>query len=344
MSKRRLLLADDSPTIQKVVNLTFADEGIDVISVSDGNAAIESISETPPDIVLADVHMPGLNGYEVCDRIRHNESTKDLPVVLLVGSFEPFDDGEAARVGANAHLTKPFQSIRALVDQVSQLIDESAGAPADEPKPEGGEPETEAASHGSGPDTSDIDNLYTASFAETIEIPADEDLPADYLDAGMDDEIIETSYVGNREQSVQSDADPLQIFADGTAAEEPERAPSGEAENHETELSVVEEKAAGASSPFSEIAETESASRAPLPSAAEQNGPSVSTDAGRSENRPFEDLELLELPPTETADMLEFTTEQRAAESGSKTRVVSISPELMAVIVQKVVDRLSEKG
>lgn len=343
MSKRRLLLADDSPTIQKVINLTFADEGIDVISVSDGNAAIASISETRPDVVLADVHMPGLNGYEVCDRIRNNDSTKDLPVVLLVGSFEPFDEGEAARVGANAHLTKPFQSIRALVDQVSQLIRESTGAPADEPEPEGGAPETEGSSHGSGPDTSDIDNLYTASFAETIEIPPEEEIPADYVDAGMDDEIIETSYAADRDPDITSDADPLQIFAEKAVAEGTSPISNSEPGTHETELSLAYGETAGEHSPFDEVAETETAPSAPLPSAAEQNAPRVSMDMGKADSRPFDDLELLELPPTETADIVELTTEQLAAESGSKTRVVSISPELMAVIVQKVVDKLSEK-
>ena len=103
MSKRTLLLADDSVTIQKVVNLTFADEGIDVVTVGDGDSAMQKISELSPDVVLADVHMPGLSGYQICEIVRGNPDTRNLPVVLLVGSFEPFDEGEAARVGANAY-------------------------------------------------------------------------------------------------------------------------------------------------------------------------------------------------------------------------------------------------
>ena len=123
MSRRKLLLADDSITIQKVVNLTFADEGIDVVAVGDGEAALAQLSSDTPDIVLADVIMPGTTGYEICERLRANEATRNLPVILLVGSFEPFDEAEASRVGANAYLTKPFQSIRQLVDQVNGLID-----------------------------------------------------------------------------------------------------------------------------------------------------------------------------------------------------------------------------
>ncbi len=122
MAKQKLLLADDSVTIQKVVNLTFADEGFDVISVGDGNSAMDKIRENMPDIILADVNMPGLNGYEICEKVRQSDGEKRTPVVLLVGSFEPFDENEAKRVGADDFLTKPFQSINQLVNTVSILL------------------------------------------------------------------------------------------------------------------------------------------------------------------------------------------------------------------------------
>jgi len=121
--KKTLLLADDSPTIQKVINLTFADEGIDIIAVSDGNAAIQQLRDMTPDLVMADVHMPGLNGYQICERLRQNADLKKVPVILLVGSFEPFDEEEAKRVGADDFLMKPFQSIRQLVSRVTALLD-----------------------------------------------------------------------------------------------------------------------------------------------------------------------------------------------------------------------------
>jgi CheY-like chemotaxis protein len=109
-------------TIQKVVNLTFADEGIDVITVGDGDMALREIAQARPDIVLADVHMPGPSGYEICSLMRGIDETANIPVMLLVGSFEQFDPAEADRVGANGYVTKPFQSIRQLVDQVKGLI------------------------------------------------------------------------------------------------------------------------------------------------------------------------------------------------------------------------------
>ena len=178
MSERRLLLADDSMTVQKVVQLTFAEEGIDVSIAGDGDSAMLDYAEFKPDIVLADVHMPGLSGYQVCERIKQDNG--NIPVVLLVGSFEPFDEEEAKRVGADGSMTKPFQSIRQLIDTVSSLLS------SDRP-PLWGEP-------GSAPDTAPDQ----ADFAETIEIPSYQEIPsypdgAVLGDSGMDDEMIETT-------------------------------------------------------------------------------------------------------------------------------------------------------
>jgi CheY-like chemotaxis protein len=117
----RILLADDSITIQKVVNLTFAEEGIEVVAVSSGDLAEKRLSDVKPDLVLADIFMPGKNGYELCEAIKQNPQFRNVPVVLLVGAFEPFDQAEARRVRADAHLTKPFES-RTLIETVRRLI------------------------------------------------------------------------------------------------------------------------------------------------------------------------------------------------------------------------------
>ncbi|MDQ3650667.1 MAG: response regulator [Acidobacteriota bacterium] len=126
--RRKLLLADDSITIQKVISLTFADEGLEVVTVGDGEQALHQLEISTPDIVLADILMPKLNGYEVCAHIKADERFRHIPVVLLVGTFEPFNDAEARRVGADDVLTKPFQSIRNLVNKVSELI---SGGPSE---------------------------------------------------------------------------------------------------------------------------------------------------------------------------------------------------------------------
>ena len=122
LAGRKLLLADDSPTIQKVVELTFADEGVEVISFASGAEALEKLGEIKPDVVLVDAYMPLPSGYEICEYIKQNAELKHIPVMLLVGSFEPFDEAEARRVGADDILTKPFQSIRRLIDRVGGLV------------------------------------------------------------------------------------------------------------------------------------------------------------------------------------------------------------------------------
>ena len=119
---RMILLADDSITIQKIVNLTFSGEGIDVVTVGNGDSALKKIHEHRPSLVLADIFMPGKNGYEVCEAIKTDPELRSIPVILLVGAFEPFDGHEAARVKADSHLTKPFE-IKALISAVRNLIE-----------------------------------------------------------------------------------------------------------------------------------------------------------------------------------------------------------------------------
>lgn len=125
---RKILLADDSITIQKVVNLTFSDEGIDVVTVGNGELAVRKLNDVRPDIVLADIYMPGKNGYEVCEYIKTNPQFSHIPVLLLVGAFEPFDQAESDRVKADGHLTKPFES-RALVATVTRLLAQAPTTP-----------------------------------------------------------------------------------------------------------------------------------------------------------------------------------------------------------------------
>ena len=140
LAGRKLLLADDSITIQKVVDLTFTDEGAIVLCLNNGREATERLEDFLPDVVLADVFMPEMNGYELCEYIKQNDKLKHIPVMLLVGSFEPFDEEEARRVGANDTLTKPFQSIRRLIEKVgllsSKRLPEEQIPTAELPKPD----------------------------------------------------------------------------------------------------------------------------------------------------------------------------------------------------------------
>lgn len=130
-----LLLADDSVTIQRFIELTFADEDISVIAVGNGDHAIASIRHTPPDIVLADVSMPGQSGYEVARQIKQTPALAHIPVLLLTGAFEPIDQARAAEVGCDGVLTKPFEP-HAVIQRVRDLLGLDHSVPAGPRAPE----------------------------------------------------------------------------------------------------------------------------------------------------------------------------------------------------------------
>ncbi|HEX6183982.1 MAG TPA: response regulator, partial [Pyrinomonadaceae bacterium] len=194
--RRKLLLADDSPTIQKVISLTFGDEGVEVVAVGDGAQAMRALADDPPpDVVLADVVMPGPDGYELCERVKRDERLAHVPVVLLVGTFEPFNEAEARRVGADTVLTKPFQSIRDLVSKVGSLFggggeprEEAAHAP-EESAPRGApvaEQPTAARAEALTPEGLSGDASFAADADERGADPA-----SSFADLGADDEMIE---------------------------------------------------------------------------------------------------------------------------------------------------------
>ena len=239
MTKSKLLLADDSITIQKVVDLTFADEGIEVITVGDGNSAMDKIREDLPDLVMADVNMPGLNGYEICEKIKQSQNNESVPVILLVGAFEPFDEVEAKRVGADDYLKKPFQSINQLVKAVSSLLDSDSVD------------ETVASEF-------EFATLAAPVYTDTGHL---ESQPVDvgFSEPGIDDEMIETDRIGNtpidevsyfdstnssgQDQSVDETSDQKKSVLNGGVNQKAEE--SGLSENDEiideSELETKEE-------------------------------------------------------------------------------------------------------
>lgn len=117
----QLLLADDSVTIQRVIKLTFADEDVEVVTVGDGNLAVAAMDKQAPDIVLADVAMPGRSGYEVAQHIRRTPGLAHIPILLLTGAFEPVDEARASEVGCDGVLAKPFEPEQ-VVSRVKELL------------------------------------------------------------------------------------------------------------------------------------------------------------------------------------------------------------------------------
>src|SRR5687767_15313946 len=117
----KLLLADDSVTIQRVIELTFADEDVEVTTVGDGQQAIDRLDTDPPDIILADVDMPKRDGYQVAAYVKSRPKLAHIPVVLLTGAFEPIDQARAAAAGSSDVLAKPFEP-QMVINRVKELL------------------------------------------------------------------------------------------------------------------------------------------------------------------------------------------------------------------------------
>lgn len=135
----KILVADDNSNIQKMVGLALKDQGIDVVAVGNGEAAVRKAMDIKPDLILADVFMPVRNGYEVCEYVKNEETLKHIPVILLVGAFDPLDEQEAQRVGADGVLKKPFVPPDPLISMVKAALTRAGvsigGVPAAKPVP-----------------------------------------------------------------------------------------------------------------------------------------------------------------------------------------------------------------
>jgi CheY-like chemotaxis protein len=153
---RTILIADDSPTIRRLITQTFSDGDFRIIEVNNGDAAIKAFDENRPSVVLADIYMPGKNGYQVCSYIRSHRQLNRTPVVLLIGAFDAYDEQAANLAGATASITKPFEPA-ALVELITSILPPEGEEPPPEPEPalEPGEPVSEAAEAKPAPVTSD---------------------------------------------------------------------------------------------------------------------------------------------------------------------------------------------
>jgi CheY-like chemotaxis protein len=120
----RILLADDSPHAQRMGERILRDEGFEVVSLTDGNAALMRLGDVDPDLILADVFLPGKSGLELCRHVKSEPRFKHVRVVLTAGLLEPFDESEAKRAGCDAILKKPFEASK-VVSTIDPLVKEA---------------------------------------------------------------------------------------------------------------------------------------------------------------------------------------------------------------------------
>jgi CheY-like chemotaxis protein len=117
----KLLLADDSITIQKVVELILAEEDFEIRTAGNGEEALAVIKSFRPDIVLADIEMPKMNGYQLCEKIKQDPAISSIPVILLTGAFEPVDEELAKQIRADDYIIKPFES-QELISKINAFL------------------------------------------------------------------------------------------------------------------------------------------------------------------------------------------------------------------------------
>ena len=181
---KKILLADDSITIQKVIELTFSDEDFEVVTVGNGRLAVERLEEVRPDIVLCDIIMPEKDGYEVCDYIKKHSGLGHVPVLLLTGAFEPFDQERAARVGCDGFLAKPFEP-QSLISKVKDLLNQAASRPRPVSVPP---PVTPISRPTPAPAISPAFADPTAVTMPSVSVPILQPAPAAYVPPEPDDE------------------------------------------------------------------------------------------------------------------------------------------------------------
>jgi len=110
VTKPRVFVVDDDPAMVEAVLAVLSHDGFEVDGTSDATGALRAVLGTPPDLLVLDVNMPGLTGWEVCDILRRQPATAGVPVLFLTGRGEVADRITAMQVGGTDHLTKPFRA------------------------------------------------------------------------------------------------------------------------------------------------------------------------------------------------------------------------------------------
>lgn len=364
MEKVKLLLADDSVAIRKVIELTFAEEGYDVITVGDGNSAMEKFVEVSPDCVIADVNMPGMGGYQLCEMIKGDDSTRTIPVILVVGSFEAFDPGEASRVGADHYFTKPFQSLRDVVTKVGELL---AVKDFREVQPF---------------ETEDIENLYAESIVEDDpDIEVESEIANEFASAESSvpepDELIADSFP---EPTVDANAPAVPQAVDasvdlnyelGEITRQMDAAPEVQTLVPHEPFVLAEDEPEQAEDTLPEVAPLVTGEDALIrvydfaagdddlidtlkfETPVEQPEPSYPTiedpEQSVGELDPFKDVASGTPQASEPAEPVKLRIEEAVNESPADSDAVRMSettfpPALIEAVAQRVMDRLSEKA
>lgn len=222
----RILVADDSITMQKIVAMAFENEDAEVEGIGDGQEAFDKVPDFKPDIVLADVDMPGLDGFELCQKIKGTPELANIKVLLLASDFEDFDEGRFKECRAENHISKPFKSddIVQMVIQVitgkgaaeTAVLPDSVEEKDDEPSLEELLESVERLSDSMEMTNDPIEDiLLPAELVESVEeevVPPFEEPPEEEIikepSAAIDDDIL-SQMIQDVESEISSEATPI---------------------------------------------------------------------------------------------------------------------------------------
>jgi len=119
--KKTIMVADDSPIIRKLISFALTITGYEIISVSDGMEALETLPNENIDLLITDLNMPNVDGFELIKAIRSNENYKSTPIIVLSNLSEADDIEKALEYGADSYLIKPFEQ-KAVINEVSKYL------------------------------------------------------------------------------------------------------------------------------------------------------------------------------------------------------------------------------
>ena len=269
---RTILVADDSPTVQKKASGILTGEGLDVVTVSNGVAAVKKLPTVNPVVVLADVSMPGKDGYEVCEYIKSNASLSNIFVLLIFSDTDPYEEAKGARVSADGRIKKPFDR-EELVATVAKFVNQAEAAkPVAAPPPPPPAPafEVEPIEEEQPAQASPAPDLAAFSGGVAFGVPTGEETPAIPAEP-MVSEPLPAEPQATPEGPVPSHDTGLDVIADSAMlVNEPEPALVTETEvvTPAPELVVEHE---GKSEPPPQAAEPLLVEEEPTPSSPEQS-------------------------------------------------------------------------
>jgi len=121
--RKKILIVDDEPDFVQLLSIRLKSSGYDVISASDGENGLKKAQEEKPDLVILDVLMPKINGFELCKRFKENESTKDVPLIMLTALAQEHDLSKGLQEGVDCFITKPFNAVDLLQEIETAMQD-----------------------------------------------------------------------------------------------------------------------------------------------------------------------------------------------------------------------------